>query len=229
MQVQAAVHLHSNPSLLCAYCGRREEMPQEAAERHRFVRLRLQQLERARLTVEAPLQTFRSIKMAVLPGMGFAIVMMGVQLGTAFSHQAVGTRLSLAQLFPVAVMVGMLSGYAGMMLTFRKLVQPLLEARPPSAAGMPATCRSCGGDLPAIKAAQVKCGYCRADNVLGAGAAERVGSILETEFGAKMAHARTGFADAKAFERPSRAFYVWGAIGAGVALVGVQLVLLLLG
>jgi hypothetical protein len=222
---EAAVGLHANPTLSCAFCGRREPMPAEAAERHRFIRLRLQQLERARLTAEAPLATYRQIKTAMVPGFLFLIVGMGLSTFQSLTHQRVGHPPGMGELFPIAFIAGLVAGWAGMVYTFRSIVRPLLEARPPERAGMPATCRSCGGDLPAIKAAQVACPYCRADNVLGGTATERVGVILEGDFKAKMARGTLG--DANVFSRPTRAFYVWGGVGVAVGLVGLQLVLML--
>lgn len=227
MTVAPALHLHSNPSLQCAYCGRREEMPAEAAERHRFVRLRLQQLERARQTAEAPLTQYKQIKMAMIPGAVFLIFGVGINTVNVFTHKHVGPPPGLEQLFPLALITGMLAGWAGMLLTYRSLVQPLLTARPPERAGMPATCRSCGGDLPAVKTANVTCPYCRADNVLGSAATEKVGHILEGEFQAKMTYARAGHKDPNVYSRPTKAFYTWfvGGIVFGLILIQASLTL----
>lgn len=226
MRVLEAAHLHATPELVCDFCSRREPLPAEAAERHRYVRLRLEQLARARAQLEAPLTTYRTLKTSVLPGIGFMCVVAGIQTFTAVSHAA--GRIELSTLLPVAVMVGAITGWFGMMFTFRNLVAPFLQARPALSAGMPATCRSCGGDLPQVRAAQVSCPYCRADNLLGTAASAQVGSMLQAD-AQNAFNASRAKLDPSAFHKPARSFYTWGAAGAVLALVAIQGVLFAIG
>ena len=48
---------------------------------------------------------------------------------------------------------------------YRKMVRPLLLAKPPEQAGMRLRCRVCGGDLPEARSADVRCTYCQSVNL----------------------------------------------------------------
>ena len=111
--------------------------------------------------------------------------------------------------------VGMIGGYFGMMRCYRKLVQPLLCARPPRQLGLSARCRTCGGDLPPIRDFEVTCGFCFSKNLLGKSLAGDVSQILANEVQEYQARAMKNW-DNGVYAKPMQAFYVWGT---GVALV----------
>jgi len=209
MSVGTAAGLHDVPELVCGYCGRREPLPPDAAQRHQHLRLRLLQLKRARETLEAPLVTYRYIQQGVLPG----AVMMMVIAGVVLLPRLARGEITTATLLPVAVVVGMGVGWLAMILTFRAMVKPLLRARPPAQPGLAARCRSCGGELPRVVAPKVQCRYCSADNLLDKRLASDASELLRRE--AQEYHARAHAEGGKApdFGKGTRAFYTWGAIG----------------
>jgi len=208
MSVGTGEGIHGVPELTCGYCGRREQLPPDAAQRHQHLRLRLLQLKRARETAEAPLATYRAIKQAVLPG---AVMMLVIQAVVLVPRLAQG-EVNLFTLLPVAVFAGMGAGWLAMILTFRAMVTPLLRARPPAQPGLAARCRSCGGELPQVLAPKVVCRYCSADNLLDDRLAADASELLRREADEYHARARTSGGKPPDFGKGTRAFYVWGAI-----------------
>ena len=226
-----AASLHANPEWVCGYCGRREAMPADAAERHRYLRLRLMQLQRAREATEAPLQTFRSLSQTypmALALFGVLALWQGYSFwnGPSAPGGADIGRAMLA-LLPLAVALGMLSGWLGMRRAFVAQLRPLLRARPPRQQGLAARCRGCGADLPPVRAPEVKCSYCSASNVLDAELTTSAGALLAAEAEEYRGRAQGFTHDPNVYLAPSRAFYRFGAIGAaltlgiGVAIFGV--------
>src|SRR5690606_11679436 len=138
-----AAGLHANPKLRCAYCRREEELPRDAAERHRHLRLRLMQVQRAREMHEAPLKTYQALKGSFVFGAGFAALFGAWQISSWLSNLGATARLQqpglesaylqsivFAALGP-ALSVGMVAGYVGMSRAFKTAVLPLMRARPP--------------------------------------------------------------------------------------------------
>jgi hypothetical protein len=226
-----AASLHANPEWLCGYCGRREAMPADAAERHRYLRLRLLQLQRAREASEAPLQSFRALSQTYPLALALFGVMALWQGYNFWNGAGVSGSADIGQLLfallPLAVALGMLSGWLGMRRAFAAQLRPLLRARPPRQQGLAARCRGCGADLPLVRAPEVKCTYCSASNVLDAALTTSAGVLLTAEADEYRRRAQGFTHDPNVYLAPSRAFYRFGAIGAvatlaiGLALFGV--------
>jgi hypothetical protein len=117
---------------------------------------------------------------------------------------------------PLAVALGMLSGWLGMRRAFVAQLRPLLRARPPRQQGLAARCRGCGADLPPVRAPEVKCSYCSASNVLDAELT--TSALLATEAEEYRRRAQGSMHDPKVYLAPSRAFCRFGAIGVAVTL-----------
>jgi hypothetical protein len=240
MVVEETTALHSNPKLRCGYCRREEDLPQDAAERHRHLRLRLMQVQRARESLEAPLKTYQMLKSSFVMGAIFAGLYGAWQLSTLISNidaterlKAAGMQTEYAQsvIFAAlgpAIAFGMLFGWVGMSRVFKGAVAPLLRARPPHNPGLAARCRSCGADLPAVKAPQVTCRFCSAINLLDDSLTRDASSLLEGEIAHYNAQARGANPDGKAYHAPTRAFYVWGGASAALILVGLSAVLFMI-
>jgi hypothetical protein len=232
MIISAPQFLHQDPQLCCQYCGRREVLPNDAAERHRHLRLRLLQVSRAREAAEAPLQTFKMMNDAWVP----SIVMMG-GMGLYQSYGFLSnwrTLIALApqQAFfggiPLAVAFGMLTGFLGMRHVYSQRLKPLLRARPAQAPGLALRCRNCGGDLPPVRAPQVVCQHCSASNLLDDSLTANAAALLEQEARAHHQRLAPWTRDANVYRAPLRAFYLFGGIGAATALFVVGGILLLL-
>jgi DNA-directed RNA polymerase subunit RPC12/RpoP len=217
-QVQS---LHENPELWCQYCGRREPLPPDAAERHRHLRLRLMQLKRAREASEAPLRTFRTLNETWAPAIAIAGAMGVWQsygwLSSLGSARALGMQAVYA-LLPLSTAVGMLSGWLGMRRVFARQLRPLLRARPPYQPGLAARCRNCGGDLPALRAPEVTCGYCGASNFLDSALTHQAGRLLAQEAELYRRRVLPWASDPALYLAPSRTFYRYAALGAGLSL-----------
>jgi hypothetical protein len=216
MQLSHGLGLHGAGELTCSYCGRKEPLPEDAAARDRHLRLRLMQLERARAASEAPLHTYRALMKGLVPGAIMLAFVFGINLYTQLSRP--GAVLVWTSFLPLAIFVGMITGWVGMAVTFRRLIEPMLQARPALHPGMPARCRVCGGELPAVKGTHATCGYCKADNLVAGKLGADVSELLQRESEEYFARARGAERDPNAFSKPSRAFYVWGGAGALVAL-----------
>ncbi len=227
MSFTEATSLHHTPELSCRYCGHREALPADAAERHRHLRLRLAQLGRLREASEAPLQTFKMMNQQ----WPLAIVI-SLAMGVYQTQSFVGTWRLLGHAnpmqaafgaIPLAVSVGMLVGWLGMRSTFARLLKPLLRARPPQHPGLPARCRNCGGDLPPVRAPEVTCGFCSASNLLDDSLTRDASALLAAEAAEYERRMRPWARDANVFLAPSRAFYRYFIVGGVAALLVVGL------
>lgn len=232
MLITAPQFLHQDPELSCQYCGRREVLPKDAAERHRHLRLRLLQVSSAREATEAPLQAFKRMNDAWVPSL-FLMGGIGLyQTYAFFSNWQLLIKLAPQQAFfggvPLAAAFGMLTGWLGMRHVYGKKLEPLLRARPPQAPGLALRCRNCGGDLPPVRAPQVICQHCRASNLLDDSLTANAAALLEREAQAYQQRLAPWARDANVYQAPLRAFYLFGAIGAAAALLCVAGVVLLL-
>ena len=185
------------------------------------------QVRRSREALEAPLKTFEMVRQSWAMGLVFFVAMGGWQLWQALS--VVGKAPIESTLFGLAGasgVVGVIFGYFGMSRAFRVLIRPSLQARPPAEKGLSARCRSCGGDLPPLRATQVQCSFCGANNFLDAALAHDVSSLLAVEQAEYQRRAHGGHPpDGSAYQQPARAFYRWMAIGAAATfVVGMALV-----
>jgi hypothetical protein len=230
MAAAADAGLHADATLTCRFCGRSETMPADAAAQDRYLRLRLMQVRRTREGMEAPLKAYDMMRQS----WAFALVIFGVQGGwqlwNAFSTVGkVPIDSTVYGMLGAAGVVGAIVGNFGMMRAFRKLIRPLQQARPPATPGLAARCRSCGGDLPAVRSTHAICGFCGANNFLDNAMARDVNALLTAEQEEYKLRATGGKpADNTLYQRPARAFYVWGATGAAAVFVtGVLLVLVL--
>ncbi len=223
--------LHADPTLSCRFCGRSETLPADAAAQDRFLRLRLLQVRRAREANEAPLKTFAMVRQSWSMALVVFVLIGGWQVWQAVSAAGKAPLESTVfALLGASGIIGVLFGYAGMVRAFRRLVKPLLLARPPLSGGLKARCRGCGAELPPVRAAQVQCKFCGADNFLGAALARDVGDLLAAEQTEYQRRAQGGQpSDGSAFQQPARAFYRWMGAGAGATfVVGLVVVLVLL-
>jgi len=224
--------LHQDPELACRYCGRREALPKDAAQLHRHVRLRLLQLTQAREATEAPLRTFKMMNHSWPQAIGLVALMAAYQAWSLGTHWSNLGKLEPSQavvgFVPLAAMFGMVSGWLGMRRVFSRQLVPLLRARPPHAPGLAARCRTCGGNLPPVRAPQVSCSYCGASNLLDAALTANAAALLQQEAQEYQNRLKPWARDATLYQAPMRAFYLYGAAGAliGLLLCGCGLVLL---
>ena len=219
--VETSAGLHGDPTLTCRFCGNTETMPSEAAAQERFLRLRLMQVRRSREALEAPLKSFEMVRQSWAMALVFFVVMGGWQLWKTLSvagSAPIGS--TLLGLLGASGVVGVVFGYFGMSRAFRVLVRPMLRGRPPAEPGLAARCRSCGGDLPHVRATQVQCGFCGANNFLDAALAHDVSHLLSSEQAEYQRRAHGGHPpDGSAYQQPAKSFYRWMAAGAAAAFV----------
>jgi len=226
MQVVAGQGAYGSVGLFCGYCHRHEALPPDAAERVRYLQNRLLLLKQVRENDEAPLRTVALLRRAWIPSLLFLGFLAAQQLyqglSTIQSLQKTAPEAVSHMLTPLAIQMGLLSGYAfgylGMSVAYRRAVRPLLRAKPPVAAGVALRCRSCGGDLPTVRAPHVVCGYCSADNLLDSQVTRRASDLLQQEIAAYQARAHDVYST-DAFRAPTKAFYRWGIAGAIVVAV----------
>jgi hypothetical protein len=80
---------------------------------------------------------------------------------------------------------------------YRRAVRPHLFARPPAHPGMPARCRACGADLPAVRAAVATCRFCSTQNLVTGNVMQSVAGAAEADaafFRARAMRAQVGTA-----------------------------------
>lgn len=226
MQVVAAQAGYGAGALFCGYCHQHEALPPDAAERVRYLQHRLALLKQARENDEAPLRSVSALRRGWIPVLLLFGAMTVHQLyknvdlirtlqktaPEAVSHMVAPLTMQLA------LFGGYVSGYLGMSLAYKRAVKPLLRAKPPMAAGVALRCRSCGGDLPSVRAPYVICGYCSAHNLLDSQVTQRASQLLMEEIAAYQARAN-GVYSTDAFRAPTKAFYRWAIPGA--VIIGV--------
>jgi len=238
MQVVADHGGQGGVALFCGYCHQREALPPDAAERVGYLQHRLVLLKQARESDEAPLKAVATLRRAWIPVLLLFAVLMVYQL-----YQNVILIRSLQKTAPdavahmvapltfqAAIIGGYAIGYLGMSLAYKRAVKPLLRAKPPAALGVALRCRSCGGDLPSVRAPHVVCGYCSAHNLLDSQVTQRASQLLQEEIAAYQARAH-GVYSTDAFRAPTKAFYRWaipGALVIGVVVASVLPVLIAL-
>jgi len=219
-----AVALHQTPEWSCQYCGHREGLPPQEAERQRYLRLRLLQLSRAREQAEAPLTTFRTMNESWAFGAGIMLLVgawqaYGFATGLASSGH-VDPAQGLFMILPLAIAVGCVCGWLGMRRVFALQLRSLLRARPPLQPGLVARCRGCGADLPAARAPELKCSYCNAWNLLDPTLARDAATLLANEAEEYRSRVRPWSQDPKVYLAPARAFYLWAGVGAFITTLG---------
>lgn len=232
MAVTQPQWLHQDPELICQYCGRRETLPKDAAQLHRHLRVRLLQLTQAREATEAPLRSFQTMNDVWPKALVMVVAVCGYQTwGFVRGFSALG-KVELSQAlfaaFPLAMVVGMISGWLGMRHTYSVQLRPLLRARPPHAPGLSARCRNCGGDLPPVRAPQVLCSHCNASNLLDQTLTANAAALLQQEAQEYQRRLKPWTRDAALYHAPLRAFYRYAAAGAIGALIASGLLLALL-
>jgi hypothetical protein len=226
MQLVAGHAGYGSAALFCGYCHRQEALPADAAARVHYLQQRLALLKQARESDEAPLRTIATLRRAWIPMLVFLALLTAHSLNQYLTQmdslrKAAPEAIS-SFVAPIAVQLGIfggyLFGYLGMSFAYRTAVKPLLRAKPPMAPGVPLRCRSCGGDLPSVRAPHVVCGYCAADNLLDAQVTQRASQLLQQEIAAYQARAHDVYST-EAFRTPTKAFYRWGVAGALVVVV----------
>jgi hypothetical protein len=223
-----ATGLHGDPTLTCHYCGSTEVMPADLAAQDRFLRLRLMQVRRSREALEAPLRSFEMVRQSWALGLVFFVLMGGWQMWQAFcAVEKAPIQTTLFAVLGASCVVGVIFGYVGMSRAFRVLVRPLLQARAPEGRGLSARCRTCGGDLPDVRTAQIQCGYCGAHNFVDAALAHDIDNQLARERAAFQRRAQGEHpSDGSAYRQPAKSFYRWTVAGA-VATFGVGMAIVL--
>lgn len=227
---------YGSVGLFCGYCRQSEALSPDAAQRLRYLQHRLLLLKQVRENDEAPLRSVATLRRAWIPVfVVFAVLTvhsLHQNLTLIGKLQETAPEVVGELVTPLAIQMGLFGGYffgyLGMSVAYRRAVRPLLRAKPPVAAGVALRCRSCGGDLPSVKAPHVVCSYCSAHNLLDAQVTRRASELLHQEIAAYQARAHNVYST-DAFRAPTKAFYRWGVVGALVValLVGGALRLVL--
>lgn len=202
-------------SIRCRFCGRPDQLPADAFGRAMEIKARLATAS-ARVaqlaSSEAALASIFERRGAFWTVMGpfpvVAAVVIVVSLTSGVSTlqnlpasvpDNVRLQLLLSSLygplfivgltvsFPLALLVGRIS--------YARTVRPLLASRPPLYPGAPLRCRACGGDLPVVRDAFVRCIHCRTENVIDKDGARTAAARLDQEiagYRARAAGAVTG-------------------------------------
>ncbi len=228
MALQPAPTLHANLTLACPFCGQQEPLPADAAAQHRQLRVRLMQVQQARAAVEAPLAMVETVRKHWLIALVPLVIMSAAQWIQALSAPAEMPLETLAFTAIVGSLgLGMIGGYFGMMRSYRALIVPRLCARPPLQPGLSARCRTCGGDLPGVRDAEVNCSYCGTRNLPNSSLSASVDQLLLAERQEFLQRSREAFRP-EAYGLPMKAFYRWAAITTVVfSAVGIVLLYLM--
>jgi hypothetical protein len=222
MSLKPAPYLHSELTLACPYCGQQEGLPSDVAAQQRQLRLRLMQVQHAREATEAPLKAMETIRKHWLFALIPLVLISVSQLGQVASLPA-GYPIQSAAMMIIfgSVGMGMVAGYLGMMRCFRRLVRPLLNARPPLQQGLQARCRACGGDLPTIREFEVTCGFCNTKNLLGQSMSADVNQLLAAERTEHEQRTNRTF-NSGVYALPMQTFYRWTVAAAvTISVIGI--------
>lgn len=188
-------------AVVCSFCGAREELPADGAERVRVLRARLAQIRWAAQGEEAPalaisrlLDTWRRnvLPIVVLMGLGItamstfsAFVSAGAEGSFSLSRFASALPMPLGTL---GAITGLCVGFLYSMHRYAIEVRPSLEADPPLVEGAPIRCRACGGALSSQGgAAFVVCGFCAAHNLVSQDIAVHRRERLDAELSRRQA------------------------------------------
>ena len=178
--------LHADSSIVCHYCGARDQLPADELGRVLEIKNRLAQAEQRAAQVKGFDATFagvfenpgsfvRVMGIYVVMGLGVAAIS-GYQLYATFLPNAdklgegVIIEVILGQLMAPLMVLGFGFSLGAALLTgrrhYRRRVRPLLMARRPALPNAPFACRACGGNLPSARGADVPCPYCRTLNLV---------------------------------------------------------------
>jgi DNA-directed RNA polymerase subunit RPC12/RpoP len=179
----AAMRLVDDTRVRCDFCGHREALPADAADRVAVLRRRLASVRAAHQDLAAGDRRIiamieggwlsGTLKAATGP---LTIILLLVVLPAlavdphadpAARVIAVGHALALLVRL-LAVVGAMVTAWLLVARRYRRVVRPRLLARVPAAPGSPARCRACGGPLTVDREAFVACPYCGATNLLTA-------------------------------------------------------------
>ncbi len=178
--------LHADSSIVCQYCGTRDQLPADELGRVLEIKNRLAQAEQRASQVKGFDATFASVfekpgsfvrVMGVYVAIGVLIAAMsGYQLFTTFLPNAdklddsLVIEVILGQLMGPMITLGIGFSLGAALLTgrrhYRRRVRPLLIASRPTQPNAPFACRACGGNLPQARSADVHCPYCRTLNLV---------------------------------------------------------------
>lgn len=178
--------LQADSSVSCHYCGARDVLPTDELGRVLEIRNRLAQAEQRAAHVKGFDATFVGVfenpgsfvrVMGIYLVIGLLVLAMsGYQLATTFlpNIDKLGPELilevALGQLMAPLMIMGFGLSLGAALLTgrrhYRRRVRPLLMASRPATPNAPFVCRACGGTLPAARAADVPCSYCRTLNLV---------------------------------------------------------------
>lgn len=179
-----AMTLSADFSVSCRHCGAREMLPADELGRVLEIKNRLAAAEQRSVQVrgmDASLAHMFEDRGAFLRVSGMYVAVAVVVLAyTGFQlfelsdvFDKVSTKdagqMVLGSLLGPTLMLGFGASFAVSLAVgrahYRKMVRPLLLAKPPERAGMRLRCRVCGGDLPETHAADVRCAYCNSVNL----------------------------------------------------------------
>ncbi len=178
--------LHADSSIVCQYCGARDQLPADELGRVLEIKNRLAQAVQRAAQVKGFDATFASVfenpasfvrVMGMYVALGLLVAAMSAyQLYTTFLPNAdkLGQDLIieviLGQLMAPMMMLGFGFSLGAALLTgrrhYRRRVRPLLMASRPVQPNAPFACRACGGNLPPARGADVPCPYCRTLNLV---------------------------------------------------------------
>jgi len=178
--------LHADGSIVCRYCGARDQLPADELGRVLEIKNRLAQAEQRAAQLKGFDATFAGVfekpgsfarVMGVYVALGLLVaVMAGYQLFTTFFPNAnklgneIVVEVVLGQLMGPLFLLGFGFSLGAALLTgrrhYRRSVRPLLIAGRPVQPNAALACRACGGALPAARSADVHCAYCRTVNLV---------------------------------------------------------------
>ena len=178
--------LHADASIVCQYCGTRDQLPADELGRVLEIKNRLAQAVQRAAQVKGFDATFAGVfenpasfvrVMGMYVALGLLVAAMSAyQLYTTFLPnidklgQDVIVEVILGQLMAPLMMLGFGFSLGAALLTgrrhYRRRVRPLLMASRPVQPNAPFACRACGGNLPPARGADVQCPYCRTLNLV---------------------------------------------------------------
>jgi len=197
---EAPGHPHGQQGVIflsCDYCGARDSLPADAAQRVWAVRQRIDALWWSKEVVRGQDAMIcqrvegtwlsGTAKAALGPITLILVLVMGpaLYLGRAsIALIGVGLLLQLS-----SVIAGMVGGFMIARARYRSEVRPHILARAPSVVGRPARCHCCGAELPYAPTAFSTCNHCHSSNVVSDAMAHDRAALLDVEAAAYRARA----------------------------------------